>query len=194
MASLADSPYPIANMTTHSDQNIRVFFALWPDEKGRAALAQWQAPLKKLCGGKATRPGNLHATLVFLGGIAAHRLEALKLAAQEVQGSKFALCLDHAHYWGHNHIVHAAPGAIPPQLPLLAQSLEQSLVRHRFRFDNRPEYKPHVTLLRHARWSDAALPTMPEVTWHVDQFALVQSVDGDDGVTYQVLELFPLGG
>lgn len=177
---------------TSSDKSMRIFFALWPAAQERAALAAWQPELKQLCGGKATRPGNLHATLVFLGSVAEHRLESLKLAAQEVQGCKFDLNLDLAHYWGHNHIVHAAPRVIPPQLPTLVRSLEQGLLRHRFRFDNRPEYKPHVTLLRHARWSDAPLPAVPEVTWHIGSFALVQSLDGEDGVVYRVLERFPL--
>lgn len=176
----------------HPDNAVRVFFALWPTEQERTGLAAWQPVLGKLCGGKATRPGNLHATLVFLGGVAEHRLESLKLAAQEVQGKKFDLCLDLAHYWGHNHIVHAAPSVIPPQLPPLVRSLEQRLVRHRFHFDNRPEYKPHITLLRHARWTDAPLPAMPKVSWHIVSFALVQSRNSDDGVVYQVLERFAL--
>ncbi len=176
----------------HPDKTVRVFFALWPSGKERAALANWQGPLHELCGGKATRPGNLHATLVFLGGVAEHRLEPLKLAALEVQGDKFELTLDLAHYWGHNHIVHAAPGLIPPQLPALVHSLEQKLTSHRFHFDKRPEYKPHITLLRHARWSDTPLPAMPKVTWSMGDFALVQSQGGEDGVVYRVLERFPL--
>lgn len=182
----------LAMTSAHSDNSMRVFFALRPDEKERAALAAWQPPLHKLCGGKATRPGNLHATLVFLGSVAAHRLEALKLAAQEVQGGKFDLALDLAHYWGHNHIVHAAPSLIPQPLPTLVHSLEQGLIRHHFHFDRRPDYKPHVTLLRHARWTDAPLPAMPEVVWKIDGFALMQSLGGEDGVTYQLLERFPL--
>ncbi len=178
----------------HPNQAVRVFFALWPSEQERAALAAWQPALQRLCGGKATRPGNLHATLVFLGGVAEHRLESLGLAAQELTGGEFALHLDLAHYWGHNHIVHAAPSTVPSQLPPLVRALEQGLIKHRFHFDLRPEYKPHITLLRHAKWTDAPLPTMPEVTWHIRDFALVQSVDSDNGVTYRVLERFPLAG
>lgn len=179
-------------MAAPDDKRMRVFFALWPAERERTALAAWQPALKKLCGGKAMRAANLHATLVFLGGVAGHRLESLMLAAQEVQGSPFELNLDQAHYWGHNHIVHAAPSRIPAQLTLLVHSLEQGLIRHRFHFDQRPEYKPHVTLLRHARWTDASLPAMPEVTWRITYFALVQSLDSEGGVVYRVLERFPL--
>ena len=146
----------------------------------------------KACGGKATPAGNLHITLAFLGSVAKHRLESLELAAQEVQGSAFSLSLDQARYWGHNHIVHAAPSAIPPQLRELVHALEHSLARHRFHFDQRPEYKPHATLLRHAKWTDAPLPATPPVPWHVSDFALVQSVGGERGVEYHLLARYPL--
>ncbi len=84
---------------------MRVFFALWPDDAERAALAAWQPPLEALYGGKAMRAETLHNTLVFLGNVAERRLEALKLAAQEAPGRAFALRLEEARYWGHNHIV-----------------------------------------------------------------------------------------
>jgi 2'-5' RNA ligase len=171
---------------------IRVFFALWPNAAERAAMAAWQSPLRKLSSGKAMRLDTLHATLVFLGDVAAHRLEALKLAGQEVEGEGFELHLDLARYWGHNHIVYAAPSVVPAQLSLLVSDLEQRLRAHRFRFDRR-DYKPHVTLLRHAQWSDEPLPEMPEVAWHAHDFALVQSLSDEQGARYEVLARFPLG-
>ena len=171
--------------------SVRVFFALWPDAAERAALAAWQPPLRELCGGKAMRPDTLHATLAFLGDVAAHRLEALKLAAQEVGGEGFELCFDIARYWGHNHIAYAAPSAVPEPLPLLVDELEQRLGAHRFRFDRRA-YKPHVTLLRHANWSDEPLPEMPAATWRAKDFVLVQSLRDERGARYEALARFPL--
>lgn len=172
---------------------IRVFFALWPHAGERAALAAWQPPLRKLCGGKAMRPDTLHATLVFLGEVAAHRLEALKLAAEEAGGEPFELGFDSARYWGHNHIAYAAPSVVPAPLPQLVLDLEQRLRAHRFRFDRR-DYKPHVTLLRHAQWSDEPLPEMPGAVWRVRDFVLVQSLSDDRGARYEVLARFPLAG
>lgn len=171
---------------------MRVFFALWPNAAERAAMAAWQPPLRKLCSGKAMRPDTLHATLVFLGDIAVHRLEALKLAAQEVEGEPFELCFDSARYWGHNHIAYAAPSVVPAPLSLLVCDLERRLRAHRFRFDRR-EYKPHVTLLRHAQWSDEPLPEMPAAIWRAHDFALVQSLSDEQGARYKVLARFPLG-
>jgi 2'-5' RNA ligase len=174
-----------------SEKSARVFFALWPDEAERTALAAWQPVLHKICGGRIMRDYTLHATLVFLGDVELHRLEAMQLAAQEVEGKSFDLALDVAHYWGHNHIVYAAPSTLPPQLAQLVHDLEQRLSKHHFLFDKR-EYKPHVTLLRHAQWSDLPLPEMDRVLWQARSFALVQSAPDEEGAIYRVLARFLL--
>lgn len=178
-------------MNDASLSRVRVFFALWPDAAERAALAAWQPPLRELCGGKAMRADTLHATLVFLGDVSTHRLEALQLAAQEAGGAAFDLHLDSARYWGHNHIAYAAPSAVPSALPALVGELERRLSAHRFRFD-RHAYQPHVTLLRHAKWRDAPLPAMPGVVWRAHDFVLVQSLRDERGARYEVLARFPL--
>lgn len=177
--------------TEKTKKSARIFFALWPDDAERAALAAWQPALHQLCGGRIMRAGTLHNTLVFLGDIELHRLEALQLAAQEAGGEAFELSFEVARYWGHNHIVYAAPHHAPLQLAQLVHSLEQHLIRHHFHFDKHP-YKPHVTLLRGAKWSDAPLPEMNSVVWRAKDFALVQSVTDETGANYQVLARFPL--
>lgn len=169
----------------------RVFFALWPTAAERAQLAAWQAPLKRLCGGRAMRGETLHNTLVFIGDVELYRLEALQLAAQEVAGEGFELCFDEARYWGHNHIVHAATRHTPQQLTQLVDALEQRLAAHRFKFDRRG-YQPHVTLLRNARWSDTPLPAMQPASWQIGDFALVQSAPRNELTNYRVLAHFPL--
>ena len=170
---------------------VKVFFALWPTAAECGSLAVWQKPLQRLCGGRMMRGENLHNTLVFIGHVEQSRLEALQLAAQEVSAEDFELSFDEARYWGHNHIVYAAPSHVPPHLVQLVAVLEQRLTAHRFKFDQR-EYKPHVTLLRNAHWTDAPLPAMQPVRWQMQEFALVQSAQKDGLASYQVLARFPL--
>jgi 2'-5' RNA ligase len=172
------------------ERTARVFFALWPEDAERAALAAWQQPLSALCGGRAMCADTLHVTLVFLGDVVRHRLEAVSLAAEEVRGTCFDLTFDHARYWNHNHVVYAEPCSVPPQLAQLVGDLRQRLYMHRFHFDSQA-YKPHVTLLRHGKWSDAPLPGMAEVTWQVRGFALLQSARGARGASYSVLARIP---
>jgi len=178
-------------MKQPDEKKLRLFFAFWPTATERAAMAEWQLPLRELCGGRLMREDTLHATLVFLGDVAEHRLQALCLAAQEVTNTGFELILTSAHYWGHNHIVYAAPAVVPPHLAELVGELERRLRKHHFHFEARP-YKPHVTLLRNAQWSDAHLPPMKPVRWQVDDFVLVQSLHDEQGAKYEVLANFPL--
>ncbi|MDD2722051.1 MAG: RNA 2',3'-cyclic phosphodiesterase [Gallionella sp.] len=169
----------------------RVFFALWPTDDERIALADWQPALVRLCGGRVMRAETLHLTLVFLGEIPCNRLEALCLAAQQVSGQCFGLSLDVARYWGHNHILYTAPRVVPPQLAQLVRELEKQLRRQHFKFDAR-EYKPHVTLLRNAHWRDDPLPELPPVRLEVGSFVLLQSVQQDGAAAYRILARFPL--
>lgn len=125
----------------------RVFFALWPDNQERAAMALWQPLLQALCGGKPTPEPHLHSTLIFLGDVELAWLEALKLAAEEERGTGFQLVFDTARYWARSRIVYAAPDLLPRQLLKLVQVLEERLQQHQFIFERR-DYKPHVTLLR----------------------------------------------
>ena len=138
------------------------------------------------------RGATLHTTLVFIGNVEHSRLEALNLAALEAVAPCFELCFDAACYWGHNHIVYAAPGEVPQQLVQMAARLKLSLARHGFVFDKQ-EYQPHVTLLRNARWTGTSLPGMSSACWQIRDFVLVQSAQRDGQADYRVLARFPLG-
>lgn len=155
------------------------------------ALTAWQPPLQELCGGSEMRADTLHSTLVFMGEVEACQLEALQLAAQEVASGAFEVGFDVARYWGHNHIVYAAPHQASPALFKLVSALEQSLRKHHFRFESR-EFKPHVTLLRHSKWSDAPLSDMAAVRWKANEFVLVRSLSDENGAHYEVLSRFAL--
>jgi 2'-5' RNA ligase len=173
---------------------MRLFFALWPSAAECAALSAWHSPLRELCGGRVMRTDTLHSTLVFVGEVEESRLEVLELVAQGTNSSGFELKLTSAHYWGHNHIVYAAPDATPPQLAELVQKLEIKLHKHHFQLESRP-FKPHVTLLRDAKWSDAKLPQMPAVSWKFNDFVLVKSLRDEQGAPYyDVLARYPLVG
>ncbi len=166
---------------------MRLFFALWPDEAVRRYLSDW--PLR--CSGRAMSPQTLHTTLVFLGAVDAARLEALKLAVEEVVAQSFELCFDVARYWGHNHILYGAPSVVPVQLSFLVSELERHLVRQHFEFERRL-YKPHVTLMRNVHWRDDTFPPMPPVYWRVQEFVLLQSVQEHGQAHYRILANFRL--
>jgi 2'-5' RNA ligase len=152
---------------------VRLFFALWPDEEVRARLAHWARELRAVCGGRPTRPGNLHVTLAFLGSVEAKRIMEVERAAGQVAPRALSLVLDQPGYWKHNRIVWAGASAVPPELEGLVLELRDALARSRIDFDPKP-FAAHVTLLREAR-EPRAMPGLEPITWEVDAFVLVRS-------------------
>ncbi len=161
-----------------------MFFALWPDDAVRAALADWATVLQGVCGGRATRPGNLHMTLAFLGDVEPARCEALKQVAGGVTPRKFALVVDQPGYWKHNRIAWAGASADPPELAGMVGKLRGALTEAGFVFDRKP-FVSHVTLLRKAS-PPAAMPSLPPFVWPTNGFALIRSVPGPRGSDYVV--------
>ena len=169
----------------------RVFFALWPDDGVRDALDFQAQQLHRGCGGRAMRRENLHLTLVFVGDVAAGRLDELKSVAGTISGSSFELVLDRLGYWRHNRIVSASPLSVPEALRELVGSLEGRLKQAGFEFDQRP-YAPHITLLRDAR--APGIPAPLHLDWPVGDFVLVESAQGPRGAEYRVRARWKLGG
>ena len=162
----------------------RLFFALWPDEVVRAALAAWTRELRTLCGGRAPHPQDLHLTLAFLGSVEADRIGAIERAAEEVAPRAATLILDQPGYWKHNRIVWAGASAPPPALESLVQELRGALVRSGVAFDAK-RFVSHVTLLRDAR-PPPSLPAVEPVRWEVEGFVLAGSSPRPGG-RYEVL-------
>jgi 2'-5' RNA ligase len=168
---------------------VRLFFALWPDEQVRARLAQWSSALRALCGGRPTRPENLHLTLAFLGSVEDARVAEVERASGEVAARASALVLDQSGYWKHNRIAWAGAAVVPEELEALVSDLRGALERSHIRFDAKP-FVPHVTLLRDARGSQA-LPALDPIDWEMDGFVLVRSPAGR-GRPYEVLKYWGL--
>lgn len=171
---------------------VRLFFALWPDDAVRAALASWATALQGVCGGRATRTGNLHMTVAFLGDVAAARCDELKRAAGTVTPRRFELVIDQAGYWKHNRIAWAGASGDPPALTEMVAELREALTEAGFRFDAKP-FVAHVTLLRKAH-PPGELPVLQPITWRGSGFALVRSVPGAGGTDYVVEGDWQLAG
>ena len=152
---------------------MRLFFALWPDKEVRARLSHWSRELRAVCGGRPTRPGNLHVTLAFLGSVEAKRIMEVERAAGQVAPRALSLVLDQPGYWKHNRIVWAGASAVPPELEGLVLELRDALARSRIAFDPKP-FASHVTLLREAR-EPRAMPGLEPIRWEIAGFALVRS-------------------
>jgi len=168
---------------------LRLFFALWPDDAARLALAEWCRRIHRVANGRPTRAETIHQTLAFLGDCEPARLAEIEAAAGRVPPRRFELVLDRAGLWNHNRIAWAGASAVPPELDALVAELRAVLADAGFAFDRKP-FVPHITLVRKAR-PGVALPALAPIRWQVTGFVLVRSVLRPDGSDYAIQGRWP---
>lgn len=171
----------------------RVFFALWPDASVATRLhgiaRHWQQDL----GGRVMREDSLHATLVFIGDIAADRLAVVCDLASGIESPGFEMQLDAAGCWPHNHIAYLGLCRIPAALQSLHLELAAGLSAIGIETEKRPLH-PHVTLIRKAECARFEIqnPASEPVAWAVRDFVLVKSSLSANGSRYEQLGKWPL--
>jgi 2'-5' RNA ligase len=160
----------------------RLFVALWPDARTRAALASRRDAWQWSPAAVPVRADKLHATLHFLGNVAAECVEPLR-AALAVPFAPFELVLRECRLWN-GGIAVLEVDAPPPALLALHARLADALRTLDLPVETRP-YRPHVTLGRKARGAVAPLPS--PLRWTVHGYALVVSAGGE----YAVMQAYP---
>lgn len=175
---------------TRPESTAKVFFAIWPDAAAQKKLSELAAQLADICGGKQIRSPMMHLTLVFVGNVDNHWLESLRKIANEIRHFSFDLTINEIQYWQHKRIIHAGPSQCPAKLLSLVADLQDRLSQAGFSLEKR-RYLPHITLVR-----KAMCPTLPDlttsITWHVNEWSLVQSKQTDQGSIYVPLDCWSL--
>lgn len=171
----------------------RLFVALWPDARVRAALQRWSERWTWSPDGPAAVPPparvptrDLHLTLHFLGAVPRARVPELR-AALALPCTHFTLSLGRAERWPRGTAVLCAD-EVPPALAALHADLGARLRALGLRTEARP-LRPHVTLARRA--AHAEPPAAPlRLRWPVHGYVLVESRAGAAGA-YRVLQRYP---
>jgi RNA 2',3'-cyclic 3'-phosphodiesterase len=172
-----------------ADPKLRLFFALWPDPLTRASLAALAEGVAAETGGRATTPGNVHLTLVFLGSKPRDSVGELVARADAIEASPFVLTLDHIECWRKNAVAWLGASEIPPELVSLRKALLASLAPLHTEDEARP-FAVHVTLARKITASLRRRLPAP-IAWPVDGLVLVASDTGSEGPVYRVLASLP---
>ena len=180
---------PLSGGAGAAAKPLRLFFALWPDDATRAALADWSRRIHRVTGGRPTRAETIHQTLAFLGDCDPTRLADIEAAAGRVHARRHELLLDRAGLWNHNRIAWAGTSAVPPEIEALVAELRAALAEVRFTPEQRP-FVPHITLVRNAR-PGGVLPALEPIRWPVASFVLVRSVLRPDGSDYAIQGRWP---
>lgn len=169
----------------------RLFFALWPDELARAALAAAVARVARDVTGRPVPAMNYHFTLVFLGSVPPTEIERVcSVAAHLASVGPISVTVDTLEHWRKPQVLVATSTATPPAAAALTEHLTQALIAAGFNPDPRP-FRPHLTLARKVAAPFPAAPLLPQRLAFKD-FALVESQTRPEGSTYAVLRTFPL--
>lgn len=172
----------------------RLFFALWPDEPMRQAMAQAIRETVRASGGRPVMPANLHVTLAFLGSVPERRLPELaqvaRAAARDDAGEPLELSFDHLEYWRPAHLLCAAPAEASERTAALAGRLHSALLTSVFAPDLKP-FRAHVTVARKVLRAGAAGEMHP-VLWRFSTLALIESRTLPAGALYSVVESYGL--
>jgi RNA 2',3'-cyclic 3'-phosphodiesterase len=176
----------------HGPARRRLFFAIWPDDAERRALATAIDATLAVAGGRPVPLEQLHLTLEFLGSVAAAELPTLAaLGAAVSLPAGQTVVLDRLDWWRRAAMLVAVPSVPAAGLLALQADLRRALSGRGFRVDSRP-FRPHVTLARKV----AAPPPRRAVcvSWPIGAFALVESVPSPAGSTYTPLASWPQAG
>lgn len=174
---------------TGENDSLRLFFALWPDDATRDALARTGKWLHKHWGGRRMRDDTLHLTLAFLGRTPVAQLDTLLAYADSIEADAFDLTLTQPGYWRHNRIGWFGPAGTATPLEVLVTAVGSAVRASGLNFDERP-HVPHVTLLRD---SDGGPPPIcTPVVWPVTDFVLVASRGGGGGAYYDIVRRWSL--
>lgn len=168
----------------------RLFFALWPDEPLRSRCADLQRSLPKFESCRMINPGNLHVTLVFLGGIESALESSLVRSAGEMKFEPVEIVFDQISFWRKPGIVCLTSSTPDGKVKNLADNLSAMVMSFGHPVDERP-FKPHVTLIKKVKQEAVPFEFEP-IVWRSDTFCLVESHSVQGGVDYRVIQRWPL--
>ena len=178
----------------------RLFFALWPDEAQRGALADAAAESVRHSGGRPVPVSSVHVTLAFLGSVPERRVGELHSIAHGIarawpaEARPMHLTFDRLVHWAKPQILcvlgSETPDAQPGHVARLAAALKDETAAAGFSPDLKP-FRAHVTVARKVTHASALHP-LPEVPWSFDAFALIASDTRSAGPVYSVVESYSL--
>jgi 2'-5' RNA ligase len=177
---------------------LRLFFALQPTPAQSADLVDATAALSAQLGGRPNPPGNLHATLCFVGAVPTEKLDDLRAVAANVRGRRSTLQFDTLEYWDTPRILCATAREAHESQPAseLAVAIGVAANAAGFAPDIKP-FRAHLTLSRKVRADIAGPMQWPQpmaspLVLRAEYFVLMESRSGEAGSLYSVVDSWPL--
>lgn len=188
--------------------NLRLFVACELSDEVRNALSQVQDDLERAGAEQLrwVRPEGIHLTLKFLGDVEASLVDdVIEPLSEAIQPFAVRLNASSLGSFGGRHprVVWVGLTGQMQELAVLANTVERALGPVGFPAERRP-FSPHLTLARVRERATARererlaglieryqMRTLPDIA--LSRVALIQSVLGRGGATYQTITKFPSG-
>jgi len=169
---------------------MRVFFGLELEAGTKLQIAAWR-DRQWSCAASPVPPANFHITLAFAGPLGDSAIERLCRAVDAWPGKArvrgATLTLDRTGFWHKPGICWLGPGVWPDDLGSLAQKLGSLASAAGAKRDRNP-FLPHITLFRQCVAAPPPPIAMPAIALSYQRFALFESRQGRQGVSYHVLQ------
>jgi RNA 2',3'-cyclic 3'-phosphodiesterase len=173
-----------------AERQHRLFFAIWPGDALRSALAPRIQALQPAGVGRPQRPDQWHVTLEFLGSVPASRVAAVREAARQVQAGPCEVVFDAVEFWRRPEVLTLVARELPASLGSLVDQLRRALAARGFEPESRP-FRAHMTLARKVA-HPVTLGAFEPLRWPVVAFALVESITDRAGSVYTPLDQWNL--
>jgi 2'-5' RNA ligase len=170
-------------------KDIRLFFALWPDEEVREHIGAFVDTIPAETGRVVPRY-NWHMTLHFIGNTTFDEKACLDRQARKVQANAFDLTIDQTGFFKKSKVFWLGCENSPKALFDLQQNLGKKISQCEYGPETRP-YSPHITVARKVT-EKPEFKLSSKIPWYVDRFVLIESVSEPGGVRYRVVETYPL--
>ncbi|MDL0430453.1 RNA 2',3'-cyclic phosphodiesterase [Marinobacter sp. TBZ242] len=174
----------------------RLFFGLELPDAVKQRLLTIQQPV---AGARWQRADQLHLTLVFLGSVEEKQLPNVRDAARNLPVEPFSLTVSGIGCFGHPGRPKNLWAGVQPvdELAEVQSLLNQRLALSGFAQEKRT-FWPHITLARFKNGADSVAGLLKSDerrhagSFLVDRVTLFESLLGEGGSVYQVIERFPL--
>ena len=165
--------------------NVRLYFALWPDDGIRLQLSRHRLQLAGESDGKAVIAVTLHMTLAFLGEVDSTQIPVIEQIGSRLLGAPFTYNVNLAGCFPKARIAWLGAKETPWHLYELQKNLQALLASAQLGHDKRT-FRPHITVVRDIKTPFPERAIVP-VRWPVDHFCLVSARSGPAGPQYQTL-------
>ncbi|GAA4361773.1 RNA 2',3'-cyclic phosphodiesterase [Kangiella marina] len=169
----------------------RLFFAVELDQatKNQLELLQHGNPVFT---GRAVSPHNFHLTLQFLGAVDRQQLHDIAESIDVPSIKPFEISANHYAYYPNTEIGCVEINQGKAQLKNLKSHISRALASGGFRFPkDKHGFRPHITLFRECQ-PVGDIQQLLSLEFQVERFCLIESVQNEKGVYYEVIEEWPV--